>query len=203
MANANTAIGLRPINQNGTAWTGQGTLCAVPASQAANIFLGDPVVALGGTDAFGCPLVGIATAGAAAAVLGSMLSISNGPAAGANATSGIQQNNTVYRNASVLNYILICDDPNCLYVIQEDSVGGAIAASAAGFANANLVAGAGSTITGFSGWQLQSSSVSSSANTTYQLKIIGLSRGPDNAIGAFADWVVRLNNPQLWSNTGV
>ena len=204
MANPNIAIGLRPINQNGTAWTGQATLCAVPSSQAGNIFLGDPVVALGGTDAYGCPLVGIATAGANNPILGSMLSVSNGPGGGGGvAVSPITQNSTVYRQASIANYILVCDDPNCLFIVQEDSVGGAIAASAAGFANGNLVAGSGSTVTGFSGWQLQSSSVSSSANTTYQVKIIGLSRGPGNSIGANADWVVRLNNPQFWSNTGV
>lgn len=200
MANANVPIGLRPINDNGTPWSGQGTLCAVPASQTGNIFLGDPVVALGGTDAFGCPLVGIATAGAANTVLGSMVGILNGPS-GSGFT--VTRDLPVYRQASIANYIFIVDDPNQLYVIQEDSVGGAIAAATAGFANGLLVAGAGSTVTGFSGWQLQSSSVSSSANTTYQLRILGLQRGPDNAIGVNADWVVRLNNPQLWSTTGV
>jgi hypothetical protein len=204
MSNANAPSGLRPINQNGTPWSGQGTLCAVPAAQTGNIFLGDPVVALGGTDAFGCPLVGIATAGAGNAVLGSMLSISNGPAAGGNSTFTVTRDLPVYRQASILNYILVTDDPNCLFEIQEDSNGGAIAAATGGFANGNMVAGAGgSTVTGFSSWQLQSSSVSSSANTTYQLRLLGLVRGPDNAIGNYAKWIVRLNNPQLWSTTGV
>ena len=55
MANANTAFGLRPINDNGTTWSGQGRMVAFPAAQAANIFLGDPIVALGGTDANGVP----------------------------------------------------------------------------------------------------------------------------------------------------
>lgn len=200
MANANAAIGIRPINDNGTPWSGQGQLCAVPASQSGNIFLGDPVVALGGTDAFGVPLVGIATAGAGGSILGAMVGISNGPA-GSGFT--VTRDLPVYRQASIANYIFIADDPNQLWVVQEDSNGGAIAAATAGFANGNLVAGAGSTVTGFSGWQLQSSSVSSSANTTYQVRIIGLSRGPDNAVGVNADWVVRLNNPQLWSTTGV
>lgn len=200
MANANVPIGIRPINDNGTPWSGQGRLCAVPASQSGNIFLGDPVIALGGTDAFGCPLIGIASAGNNNQILGTMLGISNGPQ-GSGFT--VTRDLPVYRQASILNYVLIVDDPNQLYAVQEDSVGGAIAASVAGFANGNLVAGTGSTVTGFSGWQLQSSGVSSSANTGFQLKILGLLRGPDNAIGNFADWVVRLNNPQLWSTTGV
>lgn len=200
MANSNVAIGMRPINDNGTPWSGQGRLCAVPASQAGNIFLGDPVVALGGTDAFGCPLVGIASAGAGNPILGSMVGISNGPQGSG---STVTRDLPVYRQASIANYIFITDDPNQLFTIQEDSVGGAIAASVAGFANGLLVAGSGNTVTGFSGWQLQSSSVSSSANTTYQVKILGLTRGPDNSIGVNADWVVRLLNPQLWSTTGV
>lgn len=203
MANANTPFGLRPINDNGTTWSGQGRMVAFPAAQAANIFLGDPIVALGGTDAFGVPLVGIATAGATNVVLGSLISICNGPAAGGNAISTITRDLPVYRQASILNYGIICDDPNQLYVVQEDSVSGAIAAATGGFANGNLVAGAGSTVTGFSGWQLQSSGVSSSANTTYQLRLLGTVRGPDNAIGVNAKWVVRLNLPQLWSLTGV
>lgn len=200
MANSNIAFGLRPINDNGTPWSGQGRMVAFPASQATNIFLGDPLIALGGTDAFGVPLVGIASAGNNNPVLAGFNGICNGPA-GSGYT--ITRDLPVYRQASILNYGFLPDDPNQLYAIQEDSNGGAIAASVAGFANGLLVAGAGSTVTGFSGWQLQSSSVSSSANTGYQVKILGLLRGPDNAIGVNAKWVVRLNNPQLWSTTGV
>lgn len=203
MANANVATGLQPINDNGTNWSGQGRLVAFPAAQAGNIFRGDPVVALGGTDAFGVPLCGIATAGATNLILGSFIGISNGPAAGGNAASTVTRDLPVYRQASILNYGFIVDDPNQIYVIQEDSVGGAIAAATGGFANGNLVAGAGSTVTGMSGWQLQSSGVSSSANPTFQLRLLGLVRGPDNAIGANAKWAVRLNLPQLWNLGGV
>ena len=200
MANSNTPFGLRPINDNGTPWSGQGRMVAFPTSQAANNFLGDPLVALGGTDAFGVPLVGIASAGATNVILGGFIGICNGPA-GSGFT--VTQDLPVYRQASIANYGFICDDPNQLYAIQEDSNGGAIAASAAGFANANLVSGSGSTATAFSGWQLQSSSVSGSANPTYQLRILGLLRGPDNAIGNYARWTVRLNLPALWSATGL
>ena len=200
MANANFTCGLRPINDNGTPWSGQGRMVAFPASQAGNIFLGDPLVPLGGTDAFGVPLVGIALAGAGNNILGGFVSICNGPA-GSGYT--ITRDLPVYRQASIANYGFICDDPNQLYVIQEDSVGGAITAAVGGFANGNLVAGAGSTVNGFSGWQLQSSSVAAAANPTFQLRLLGLVRGPDNALGANADWVVRINLPSLWSASGV
>lgn len=203
MANANATLGLRPINDNGTNWSGQGRLVAFKSSDANNIFLGDPLVPTTGTDAFGVPYVTIATAGATNTILGGFIGISNGPASGGgSAAFTVTRDLPVYRQASIANYGFVCDDPNQLYAIQEDSVGGAIAASVAGFSNGNLVAGAGSTATGFSGWQLQSSGVSNSANPTYQLRILGLLRGPDNAIGTFADWVVRINLPALWAASG-
>jgi hypothetical protein len=200
MANSNIAFGLRPINDNGTPWSGQGRMVAFPTSQAGNIFLGDPIVPLGGTDANGVPLVGIATAGATHDILGGFVGVCNGPA-GSGFT--LTRDLPVYRPASIANYGFVCDDPNQLYVIQEDSVGGAIAAATGGFANGNLVAGSGSTATGFSGWQLQSSSVAASANPTYQVKLLGLMRGPDNVLGVNAKWVVRINLPSLWDASGV
>lgn len=199
MANSNVPLGLRPINDNGTMWTGQGRLYYVPASVLTSIFVGDPLVPLGGTDAFGVPAVGIATAGAGNAVLGAMVGVQNGPA-GSGIT--ITRDVPVYHVGATAGYILGVDDEDQLYSIQEDSVGGAIAQGVGGFANGNLVAGAGSTITGGSGWQLQSSSVSAAANPTYQMRILGLTRGPDNALGNFADWVVRINNHALSGTSG-
>ena len=79
--------------------------------------------------------------------------------------------------------------------------GGAIAATTGGYANGNLVAGAGgSTVTGMSSWQLDSSTVAT-GNATYQVKVLGLTRGPDNAIGNYARWNVSLNLSALAQNT--
>ena len=199
MSNVNAPFGLKPINLNGTTWSGQGKLIYIPSSQGGNIFIGDPLIPLGSTDAFGVPAFGIATAGATNIIGGSFLGRANGPAG-----SGITllQSDYIYRPASVAAYGFVCDDPNQLYVVQEDSVGGAITAVVGGFANGNLVAGAGSTITGFSGWQLQSSGVSNSANPTYQMRLLGLLRGPDNALGVNAKWVGRINLPALWAASG-
>lgn len=200
MVNANFPTGIRPVNNNGTMWTGQGRMYAVPASQSSNIFLGDPLVPLGGTDAFGVPLVGLATAGAGNNILGTMLGNCNGPQGSG---STLTRDRPVYRQGGILNYILATDDDEQMYVVQEDSVGGAISAAVGGFANGNLVAGAGSTVTGFSGWQLQSSSVTSSANPTFQIRLVSLIRGPDNALGTNADWLVLINLPALFSPGGV
>ena len=202
MANNNVASGLRPINNNGTTFTGQGRLVAFKATDNNNIFLGDPLVPTGDSDAFGVPYVTIATAGAGNTILGGFIGIANGPAAGGNAAATVTRDLPVYRQASLANYGFVCDDPNQLYVMQEDSVGGAIAAANGGFTNINLVAGAGSTVTGFSGWMLDSSTDDGNANPTFQMRILGLARGPDNALGNFAKWVCRINLPALWGASG-
>lgn len=198
MANTNAPAGLSPISDNGTPWSGQGMLVAFNSSDSNSIFLGDPIVPLGGTDAFGVPYVTLATAGATNTVLGSFVGVSDGPAKGGSAAYTLTQDKPIYRQASVANYGFITTNPDQLFAIQEDSVGGAIAITTGGFANGNLISGSGSTHTGVSGWLLDSSTVAS-GNATYQLKVLGLLRGPDNAIGTYAKWVVRLNLPALAS----
>lgn len=201
MANNNTPVGMQPINQNGTPWSGQGRMICFPAAVAANIFDGDPIVYLGGSDAFGVPLMGPALAGAGNPIAGVSFGPCNGPAgSGVTLTRDLP---TFSHQGGVLNYALMVDDPNILFVIQEDSVGGAVAAAVGAGANGNLVAGAGNLLTGYSGWQLQSSSVLAAADPTFQVRLLGLARGPDNALGVNAKWVVRLNNPQLWGAAGV
>ena len=197
MSNNNAPFGLKPINLNGTTWSGQGKLVYIPSGQG-NIFIGDPLIPLGTTDAFGVPQVGIATAGATDRIVGPFLGVCNGPAG-----SGITllQSSPVYHVTGVAGYGFICDDPDVLFSIQEDSDGGAIAATTGGYANGNLVAGAGgNTTTGMSSWQLDSSTVAT-GNSTYQVKVLGLTRGPDNAIGNYARWNVTLNLSALAQNT--
>lgn len=200
MSNLNTPFGLKPINENGSDWSGQGRLIAFNTDEANNIFLGDPIVPTGVTDSFGVPFCTLATAGAHP-ILGGFLGRTNGPAAGGNASATLLQNDHLYRTASILTYGFVTDDPNQLFAVQEDSVGGAIAVANAGYSNGNLVSGSGNTSTAMSGWQLQSSSVAS-GNSTFQIRVIGLLRGPDNAIGVNAKWMVRLNTPALWQASG-
>jgi hypothetical protein len=205
MANNNSPMGLRPITNNAGVTTGRGRLVSFAANDSNNIFLGDPLVPTGVADAFGVPIVTIATAGAANTILGAFNGIANGPAKAGNAASTITRDLPVYRQASILNYGFCLDDPNQLYVAQEDSLplsAGFIAAANGGFTNVNLIAGAGSTVTGFSGWLLDSSSDDGNANPTFQIRIIGLLRAPDNAIGNYAKWLCRINLPALWGASG-
>jgi hypothetical protein len=198
MSNNNAPFGLKPLNLNGTSWSGQGKLIYIPASQTGAIYIGDPLIPLGSTDAFGVPAWGIATAGATNIIGGSFLGPANGPA-GSGVT--LLQSNTIYFPGSVIGYGFVCDDPDVMYSVQEDGSGGAIAIANAGYSNGNLIAGSGgSTATGLSSWQLHSSTVGS-GNATYQVKVLGLTRGPDNAIGLYARWNVMLNLSALQQGT--
>lgn len=194
MSNANAPFGLKPLNLNGTTWSGQGKLVYIPSSQGA-IYIGDPLIPLGTMDAYGVPAWGIATAGATNIIGGSFLGRSNGPA-GSGVT--LLQSNTIYHPTSVVDYGFVCDDPDVMYSIQDD---GSASITAGGYSNANLQVGSGgSTQTGLSSWQLVATTAAS-GNATYQVKMLGLTRGPDNALGLYARWNVMLNLSALQQGT--
>lgn len=197
MANVNGPFGMRPYAYAwGGPYNGAVSVYYVPPTNAAALYLGDPIALIGSSsDANGVPGVQIGTAGASNFILGPFLGMANN--AGQPVIT-VQWTTPVYLPASTAAYIYVADDPNLLHVIQEDSVGGALTAGAAG-GNANLVAGSGSTITGFSGWQLQSSSISHGTDTTKQLRVMRALQQQDNAIGNNAKWLVR-TNLNSWSN---
>ena len=137
------------------------------------------------------PSVGIATAGTGDQILGAYMGRSN--EGGILPPITLLQSNNVYLPASTAAYVYVCDDPDLLYWIQEDSVGGAMAAGAGG-GNADLVAGAGSTVTSQSGWQLQSSSLLHTQTTPFsQLRIIQALQEIDNLVGVNCKWLVKIN----------
>ncbi len=193
MANPNTPYGLRPYAYAwGGPYNGAVSVYYVPAGNATALFLGDPVALIGNSsDANGIPAVQIATAGASDYFLGPVVGVANNAG---QAVITVQWTTPVYIPVSTAAYVYVADDPNLVHAIQEDSVGGALATGAPG-GGALLVAGTGSTVTGMSGWQLQSSSLG--ANSTSQLRIMRLLQETDNAIGVNAKWLVR-NNLNTW-----
>jgi hypothetical protein len=108
----------------------------------------------------------------------------------------------IYHPASTAQYILVADDPNLLFEIQEDSVGGSIAMATAGTKNADLVAGTGSTVTGFSGWQLDSSTIQTT--NTLQLRLVqGLTQVDNTMASTNAKWLVKINLHSMNNLTGI
>ena len=90
----------------------------------------------------------------------------------------------------------VLDDPNQLFIIQND---GTSAVTDYG-KNADIVVGTGSTTTGVSANELDTSSIATTA--ALNLKIVGLWDVPNNAVGANAVVVVKINE-HLYGSAGV
>lgn len=189
MANSDLPSGLTPRRyRNGAPFVGPLRKYYVPASDGTALFIGDPVILAGTGDAKGVPAVTRATAASAGRITGVVVGIANDDTLAA--SNDMME--TGYRAASTAGYVLVCDDPDVLYEIQEDSDGGALAVTNIG-QNADLIAAAGSTVTRRSGFELDSSTAATTA--TLQLRIIELAQRPDNEIGANAKWLVAINLP--------
>jgi len=87
----------------------------------------------------------------------------------------------------------VYDDPNQEFVAQVDDTLG-LEEGEVGF-NANLVAGAGNDFTGRSGWQIDKTGMAATA--TFQVKILGLARQPENDYGQYAKARCRINRHLL------
>ncbi|MEJ0093819.1 MAG: hypothetical protein WDN46_10350 [Methylocella sp.] len=195
MANANVPRGLIPYRRTtGEPFNGAGNIYFIPASNPNNIFIGDPLTYLtNSADNEGIPGVTLATAGSSNNILGAML----GRIPGGEPQVAVTRDFPPFMPANTAGYILVADDPDLLYEVQEN---GAMVQGAPG-RNVNLVAGVGSMITSYSGWMLNSSTLN--VTNTLQMKIIRLLEQADNAVGQNAKWLCRINLNALTSTTGV
>lgn len=190
MANADTPYGLIPCNRNGGVYDGSVQIYYVPSTDGTAMAVGDAVKLAGSADADGIPTITRATAG----------DIPVGIVIGFVPQSGYEDLPN-YRAASVARYVLVADDPDVFFVIQEDSVGGALAATSVGL-NADMVFAAPSSVTGLSNVELDSSSADTT--NTLDLQIVRLYNVADNAIGDNAKWICKFNTHQYAkSRTGV
>lgn len=206
MANNNIPRGLIPYRDAYDGYrTGGMGLYFIPATDANNIFVGDPMVPTGASDRYGIPVVARATAGAGNPILGPMVAVAPG---GPNTqVIAVTRDIPVYRPGGTAQYVLIDHDPDSLFMIQDDSGGvlgpSPIPIATVGMKNANLLAGAGSTFTGYSGWQLNSATVAA-ATPTAQLRIMRLLMQEDNEGGlAHAKWLVKINLHVLLEPNGI
>ena len=190
MANQNAPFGLRPIRTRGSSsWNGQVNRYWAPSSYATALYIGDPVVHNGDSndaEIMGQPPgslleVVIATAGDGNAITGVVVGFEN-----------VTRDSALYGAASTDRIVLVSDDVNTIYLIQDDG-GGTPSVDWPGW-NANLVAGAGNTTTGLSGWALDGgTSDGPDADASNQLLIFRLHPLLDNEMGDYAKWEVTIN----------
>lgn len=180
MANANAPFGLKPVRGAFSQPYNDGAQpYAKAAADTAVVRYGDPVSLTGEATADGVPIVTLTTAaGTTNRITG--VAVGFRPI-GATEWLG-------YAPASTAYEVLVEDNPEAEFFIQEDSDGGAVAVASVGL-NAQLVFG---TATGNnSAAMLDSSTAATTA--THQLRIMGLAQIVNNAQGNYAIWRVRLN----------
>lgn len=193
MANANTPAGLTPLKNSPFVEIPK-NYYYIPSTYGTALFIGDPVVKTGTSNtsnvlgdgrqfaAGSLPEINKATAGDTNKITGVIIGFLANP-------SNLTLN---YNTASTERVAIVADSPLQEFMIQEETAGTALAATSVGL-NANVVfAESGSTSTGLSGVELDTSTPATDA--TFQLKILRLLDAPENAIGQHAKWRVKINN---------
>jgi len=174
MANVDAPSGARVVGSKSGYHEGQLTRMVILAGNGTATFVNDIVTLGGDADANGVPsiVVGIV---ASFEVDGSNLELK-------------------HRLASTERYALVNTDPNVLFELQEDSVGGALTTASIGL-NTDITVGAGSTTSGLSGIELDSSLAATTS--TLVVHIESLMPREDNALGTNAKFRCSFNVHQM------
>lgn len=199
MANQVAPRGFVPSRYlNGAAWNGACNMYHIPSTDANQYNVGDTVKSAANGDANGIPDVAKITNGtdtARGVVIGCLTAIPNNPSLVGSTLDLTVQNIPAAKTRDY--YVLVVDDPQVLFELQDDG----LAALTATSCNKN----ASYTVTNPTAPQQNSATVLSTAsvNTTQglSLKIVGLAQKPNNAFGVNATWLVKLNQHELMGNT--
>lgn len=203
MASVSRINGFRPVKSiTGAPYTGQANLYFMSSSNSDVVMVGDAVKLAGDARAAtGAPTV--ARCGATDIPIGVVVGILfEGVGDLTNMPPVNDLNTPVYRRASTDRYLLVADDPNLIYEVQYAGTSVAAATITANVGlNGQFTTTAGSTTTGASGMQLDSSGLATTA--TLPLKIVGYPARPDNIPGDtyFSYWV-QLNATSMAHGTG-
>jgi len=184
MANANAPAGLRPVRYlSGAPYNGAANRYSIPSTDSTAVYIGGMVKPAGSADANGVMTV-TGNVSTGNAVIGVVVGV-----------EPVTASSTIYREASVDRYVWVADDPNLVFAVQEDAVGGALAVTAVGNSADGIGFTSGSTTTGLSSLQLDTSTATASGDATEDFLIVGFLQRPNNEVGvANAKVLVRLNN---------
>ena len=179
MANADRPSGARPVRNINGSTAIQITPYSVDSSNSTAIFIGDFIIA----EADGNVAPYAVTTG------GNLL----GVCVGVDGDYGDLSRR--YLPATTAGTVMVCDDPDMIFAIQEDDAGTALTSAARG-ANCDVLATAGSTTTSKSAHEIDRSQVT---NAVAQLRLHRLVPRDDNAHGDSAEWEVLINEHELRS----
>lgn len=176
MANVNAPRGFTPININ---WS----RCHLYYKSAAvALGVGDPVIrATNSADPLGYSAVTRATTGSA--VTGVVVGIMMDPTSNGNGNPRL----TPYLASGDSGYVLVADDPEQEFLVQDNGGATGIAITAMGKHINSVTALNCDTTTGRSKYQIDTEA-QSAANTWLLCR---LDQKPDNVVGAYARWIVK------------
>lgn len=180
MPNSDASFGLRPYSLNGIKRISR---YYVPSSDSTALYINDPVKLAGSADSNGVATV--TRAGTTGALLGSIVAV-----------EWENESSTTYRAASTARYVYVSDHPEQDYEIQAD---GAIAATDISNTADLIFTNAGETVFGSAGAELDTSDI----GTGDQLRILGLKPVANNALGANAVVIARINKHQLTQTAAI
>lgn len=207
MANINAPYGLMPIGTfNGGPYSGRITRYWIPSTDNNAYYIFDGVKSLANGDATGVPGVVKITNGTDT-LRGSIVGIEPtvGPFLPGNVPDLSKDPMVTGGQVSIPAsktrdyYVLVADDPETMFAMQGDLTATLQIATSVN-KNASYTVTAPSPAT-----SAVSNSViaSASINTTQalNLRLLGLLQLPGNGFGAFAQWVVKINQHELMGNT--
>lgn len=208
MANLNAPSGFSPVMYlNGNAWNGQVRLYAVAATDTNGYYVGDLVKidATNFADANGIPYVTKATAGAGVSLRGVICGVGTAIPYGYQGGPFINPNDLTktFRPAAAqtqVYYLAVCDDPNVVFEVQEDTTTTPGQAAAMTKNATPTVSNAPATGVPLSAMTLNSNTYATGA--TLQLKVIQAVQRPDNQpFAAYQKLLVTINNHDFAAGT--
>jgi len=199
MANVNRPFGLRPVKTySGGSWNDQGNLYHIPSTDTSAYYIGDVVKSSAASDANGVPDVAkaLGTDILRGVVVGILASVPYGISL-QGATLDLA-NTFIPATKTRDYYVLVADDPHTIFEVQGDATAtNQVAASVN--KNCSLTI---ATPTAPGQWSATVVSSSTIATTnTLNIRLMGLVQKSDNAFGAYARWLCKINLHEFGNGT--
>lgn len=182
MANIDSPFGLKPVRyRNGAPYTGAVTPMYIDSGYGTALFIGDPVIKVAG----GSNTAAVKVPGAGSFAIGTLPSVEKATAGDGNRITGVivgfspdpANLDRKHNPASTARVAYVCADPNVVFEIQAD---GAIPAASVGLNAVLIYTHSGSTTTGLSGVELDTTSDVPAADASNQLLILSAVNREDN-----------------------
>lgn len=188
MANVNRPHGASPVRSVISPWNGQVNLYWIPSTDNSAYYVGDIVELSTGADANGVPKITKAATSTSGDFLGEVVSVQFNPN---------NLNSLVIPATKTQDYyVYVADDPNALFVMQDDGVtAGNLGVAAVGKNSGFTVAAPSSSVVPTSASVLTSSTFATT--DTLPIKIVGVYQVPGQTIGAYTQWLCKWNKQTL------